>query len=223
VIPAGDPGSRFDRAVIMARGLGSRMGSPKGLLRFSAGGQAFVRIIADLYLDLGFPVDAVVPDQYHPEHEQELPSGGDIRVISGGRGGDTALTLLMFWRSCRSEQTACSHIWAHPVDMPLATSETLVLLAENSRRYPHRIVRPVRQGIPGHPVILPYDVLSELDRRPTFQLGPLRDFLRQGIAERWLTPPVEVEVDDPGVVRDFDRPSDFRENDFPPEKDDINE
>ena len=207
----------------MARGLGSRMGSPKGLLRLSVEGRAFVRIIADLYLDIGFPSDVVVPTEYHQEHEQELPSEGKVRIISAGPGGDTALTLLLSWKFCRSERTACSHFWAHPVDMPLVNRETLVLLNEYSLCDPCRIVRPVHRGNPGHPVILPYDVLAELERRRSFHQGPLREFIQRGIAEKWLVPPVGVEVDDPGVVRDFDRPGDFCEDESPPEKDENNE
>ena len=50
---------RQDRVVIMARGQGMRMGGPKGLLRLTASGPVFVRLIADLYLSLGFKSEVV--------------------------------------------------------------------------------------------------------------------------------------------------------------------
>ncbi len=200
---------RSDRAVIMARGLSFRMGSPKGLLKFSAQGPAFVRLIADLYLHRDMPVDVLALAGFSDALARELPGSKECRVLPQASGGDTALTLLMSWRSCAKAGVDCSHFWAHPVDLPLVTPETLDLLAENSRRHPTRIIRPVRVGIPGHPVILPYDVLEELNRRASFHNGPLRDFLTHGVTGMWLAAPVEVEVEDSGIDRDFDRPGDF--------------
>ena len=206
-----DPGhaSRSDRAVIMARGLSVRMGRPKGLLKFSPGGPAFVRIIADLYLHRETPVDVLALAEFSEALQKELPRSGECRVLPEASGGDTALTMLMYWRSCKTAGIPCSHFWAHPVDLPLVAPGTLDLLAENSRRNPTRILRPVRAGIPGHPVILPYDVLAELDRRVSFHKGPMRDFLSHGVSMGWLESPMEVEVEDPGIDRDFDEPGDI--------------
>ena len=201
--------SRSDRAVIMARGLGVRMGGPIGLLKFSSEGPAFVRIITDLYLQREMPVDVLALAEFSEDLQMELPQSGKCRVVPEVSGGDTALTMLMSWRFCKSEGIPCSHFWAHPVDLPLVAAGTLELLAENSRRHPTRILRPVRAGNPGHPVILPYDVLAELDRRVSFHNGPLRDFLAQGVSPGWLASPIEIEVEDPGIDRDFDRPGDF--------------
>jgi len=210
----GSPGQaiRSDRAIIMARGLGVRMGSPKGLLRLSANGPAFVRIIADLYFQRGMPVDVLALAEVIRDLERELPESQGCRVLSEASGGDTALTMLMSWRSCKMAGIPCSHFWAHPVDLPLVAPGTLDLLAEYSAVHPTRILRPVRAGIPGHPVILPYDVLTELDRRVSFHKGPLREFLSRGVTMDWFSPPMEVEVEDTGIDRDFDRPGDFEPN-----------
>lgn len=196
----------------MARGLGVRMGSPKGLLRLSSDGPAFVRIIADLYLQREMPVDVLALAEFTRALERELPESQVCRVLSEVSGGDTALTMLMSWRSCKMAGIPCSHFWAHPVDLPLVAPGTLDLLAEYSYRHPTRILRPVRAGIPGHPVILPYDVLAELDRRVSFHNSPLRDFLSRGVTLDWLSPPVEIEVEDFGIDRDFDQPEDFDPN-----------
>lgn len=200
---------RRDRVVIMARGLGTRMGMPKGLLHLAKGGPAFVRIIADLYLTAGLPVDVVTLAETAEAYSRELPEREDLRILTADAGGDTALTLLIAWRSCLAAKISCSHFWAHPVDLPLVTVDTVNLLMDHSHRDPNRIIRPEHQGVPGHPVILPGDVLADLGRQEDWQGGPLRDFLsnfdRRGLPAR----SVGVKIDDPGIVRDFDRPDDM--------------
>ncbi len=204
--------SRRDRAVIMARGLSTRMGVAKGLLRLSSDGPAFVRIIADLYLDAGFPVDVVTLQENCEDYRQALPECENLRILAEDGGGDTALTLLFAWRSCRAAGIPCSHIWAHPVDLPLLNAGAIEVLMDHSRKDPERIIRPVHKGIPGHPVILPDDVLALLDSLENLHSGPLRDFLSPTGGSVMVPGPVMVGVEDPGIVRDFDRPEDFSLN-----------
>ena len=206
---AGASNRRQDRAVIMARGLSVRMGVPKGLLRLSPTGPAFVRIIADLYRDAGLPVDVVTRAETAEAYRRELAAGDEIRILPAEAGADTALTLLFAWRSCLAAGLPCSHFWAHPVDLPLVTAVTVDRMMDHSQRDPDRVIRPVRQGTPGHPVILPRDVLQILDRHEPLQGGPLRDFLSYGGDAGLFPGPVTVEMKDGGIVRDFDRPGDF--------------
>jgi molybdenum cofactor cytidylyltransferase len=214
---------RRDRAVIMARGLGSRMGVAKGLLRLSSDGPAFVRIIADLYLAAGLPVDVITRQEDFGEYRHELPDSENLRILPAESGGDTALTLLIAWRSCLAAKIPCSHFWAHPVDLPLVTTGAVEILMDHSRRDPERIIRPVHQGSPGHPVILPGDALAVLDGKVNFHSGPLRDFLSTAGGSGMLPGPMMVEVGDPGIIRDFDRPEDFLPNQSSTRKDDTHE
>ncbi len=206
---AGASNPRRDRVVIMARGLSVRMGVPKGLLRLSPTGPAFVRIIADLYLNAGLPVDVVTREETAEVYRSELAAGDEIRILLAEAGGDTALTLVCAWRSCLAEGLPCSHFWAHPVDLPLVTAATVDRMMDLSQRNPDRIIRPVRQGKPGHPVILPRDVLEVLDQQELWQGGPLRDFLSHGEEQGLFAGPVTTELEDAGIIRDFDRPEDF--------------
>jgi CTP:molybdopterin cytidylyltransferase MocA len=185
------------------------MGVPKGLLRLSFHGPAFVRIIADLYLAAGLGVDVVTREETAEVYRRELPADNDLRILSAEEGGDTALTLLIAWRSCLAAEIPCSHFWAHPVDLPLVTAGTISMLMNHSHHHPGRIIRPMRQGAPGHPVILPCEVLAVLDRQERWQDGPLRNFLSQEGAGSLLPRQVTAEVEDPGIVRDFDRPDDL--------------
>ncbi len=207
---------RRDRAVIMARGLSTRMGVPKGLLRLSSDGPAFVRTIADLYLNAGLPVDVVTQQETFEGYRRELPECNDLRLLSAEAGGDTALTLLIAWRSCLAADIPCSHFWAHPVDLPLVTAKAVALLANQSHRDPDRIIRPMLKGTPGHPVILPVDILAALDVQENFHTGPLREFLSTTGGPGMLPGPVLIEVEDHGVIRDFDRPDDFFRNETAP-------
>lgn len=199
----------MDRVVIMARGLGLRMGVPKGLLRFSPEVPAFVRMIADLYLAAGFAVDVVTRNRTAQAHRDELPETENLRVLPADDGGDTAWTLLTAWRYWRDQAAGCTHVWAHPVDLPLVTSASLDLLRRQSLKDPERIIRPVWQGTPGHPVVLPVKVLQMLDQQECWQKEPLRDFLVHAVSEGLCPPPLTVDVPDPGIVRDFDRPEDL--------------
>ena len=211
----GSDNSRRDRAVIMARGFSSRMGVPKGLLRFQESGPTFLRTLVDLYLERGIPADVVTMISVADDYGAELPPEGDARIITAGPGGDTALTLLTAWRAWRVEGTACTHVWAHPVDMPLVRADTLEELRQWSRRQPGRPVRPSWQKEPGHPVLLPVDILDRLQSRPMFHEKPFRLFLEDKEPGRSHLVPVMLEVADRGVVQDFDRPEDLEPGSHP--------
>ena len=204
--------TRRDRIVIMARGRGTRMGASKGLMRLSRPGPVFVRIIADLYLEEGFPVDVVTREETAHAHRRELPVVDGLRVLPAADGGDTVLTLLTAWRSCLDAGIGGTHFWAHPVDLPLVSVATVSLLRESSCRNPHRVIRPEWQGTPGHPVILPREVLEVLDSQVRWHDGPLRQFLAGARSESLLPDPMTLEIGDQGCVRDFDRPEDFNDN-----------
>lgn len=205
----GEQDSTRPRAVIMARGLSRRMGRPKGLLQLEEGGPAFVRIIADLYGDLGIPVDVVTLPENGEALRACLTGSGNVRVLEAGSGGETALTLLSAWREFGIEKDGCTHVWAHPVDLPLVTVETLEAVAEHSRRNASRVVRPTWRGTPGHPVVLPGLILSELESASQWHGEPLRGFLEHLQREEGYPVPLNVAVADEGVVRDFDRPGDL--------------
>jgi len=158
-------------------------------------------------------------DDYH----RELPENENLRILTAETGGDTALTLLIAWRSCQTAGIACSHFWAHPVDLPLVKSGVINFLMDHSRRHPERIIRPVHQGTPGHPVILPRDVLANLDGMVDLHSGPLRNFLSTTGGSGMLPGPMMVEVGDPGIIRDFDRPEDFLPHQSSAMKDDNHE
>ena len=89
-----------------------------------------------------------------------------------------------------------------PADMPFVRSGTVrSLLGEFAKKT--AIVSPRFNGKRGHPVILPPSLRDEI--RAADPHLTLHDILKRHQDLR-----VDVEVDDPGVVRDVDRPEDLR-------------
>lgn len=203
------PVERRDGVVILARGQSSRMGRPKGLVRLNPDGPCLLRLIVDQYRNLEIPRWVVV----HPDHTDlylsELQDELDVRVITGEEGGDTARTVVQAWRSLLSDGVALSHLWAHPVDLPLVTPETFSLLQVESTRHPLEIVRPAWGEQPGHPVVLPANFLQVLDSFPGWEQRALRELLNDYILPSGGPALRVVPVPDQGVVRDFDCPSDL--------------
>lgn len=200
---------RNDRAVIMARGGSLRMGSPKGLLRFSAQGKTFVCMIADLYLQAGFPVDVICTAETAGAYRAEFSATENVRVLEGASGGDTAMTVLTVWRSLIDDGMAFSHLWVHPVDLPLVDSASICKLQLCSASDPSCIIRPRYRGAPGHPVVIPGSHIAELEKRAEFHAGPLREYLEFSGEVAGSPLHVDLEIDDEGTVKDFDRPEDF--------------
>ena len=88
-----------------------------------------------------------------------------------------------------------------PVDIPRVRSETVRALIEMSAKTPDRVIVPVH-GSAGHPPVLPPHVVKALstltdDERLDQFIGSI------GGA------PLALDVDDPGVAHDIDRPEDL--------------
>jgi CTP:molybdopterin cytidylyltransferase MocA len=200
---------RRDLAVIMARGSGSRMGCVKGLLRPAGWDVSFAGSLCRLYGQAGLPVLVVVAAADLDAYRKDLLGAGigtGTRVVGGPAGGDTALTLLLAWRHCGRRVT---HLWAHPVDLPLVRGETLGRLLDFSRDNPTRAVRPAYSARPGHPVILPGRILDQLEAEPRFQDRPMQAFLEELVNRVELGPPLLLPGTDEGTIRDFDDPGDL--------------
>lgn len=90
-----------------------------------------------------------------------------------------------------------------PGDMPFVQADTVGELLERSAQIPGGIVSPRYRGKRGHPVIVPGSLRAEIlgeDARSN-----LHEVLKRHPADR-----VDVDVDDPGVIRDVDTIEDLR-------------
>jgi CTP:molybdopterin cytidylyltransferase MocA len=185
------------------------MGMPKGLVRLKPGGPSFLKIIDGLYRDLDFSTCVVVASDQAVSYRNELQATPGVRVIEGEAGGDTALTLALAWRELKNISASWTHLWAHPVDLPLVGPDTIKLLLKESGRHPTDLVRPFWKDQPGHPVVFPAAFLQELETLPGWRERPLHHLLIDSIQRGRATAPRVVQVADKGVVHDFDCPEDL--------------
>jgi len=180
-------------AIVLAAGASSRMGRPKALLPVN--GRPAVEVVCAALRDGGADDVVVVVGK----HAAEIRAGADLRrarVIdnprwSGGRTSSVQTGLAALPPSAEWTLLAL-------VDMPLVRAETVrALLA--APRGDADVVVPVHDGRRGHPILLRRTLFARIAA-----LGPdepLRDVVRT--ARR-----VDVPVDDPGVLVDFDEPGD---------------
>ncbi|PIV80429.1 hypothetical protein COW53_09775 [bacterium CG17_big_fil_post_rev_8_21_14_2_50_64_8] len=198
---------RCDLVVILARGDSRRMGTPKGLLSLTEGGPPFAALIAELYRSWA---DVVLVARHRDvEHYVvALADMPEVEILGGDPGGETALTLWTGWNHSRCGPQA-THIWAHPVDMPLVGAKTVSALAAASRRRSEAVVRPTRNEEPGHPVVLPATLLGELAAHDPWLQRPFREFLAWRSSQPCAPEFLALPDTDAGTVQDFDRPGDL--------------
>lgn len=181
-------------AVIVAAGMSSRMGDFKPMLQLGAI-SIVERIIANFQQADVFPI-VLVTGFRAQELERHLNKQGVIYVrnedYSHTEMSDSAGIGLSYIHD------KCDRTFFTPVDIPLFTVSTLYKLMES----PGKIVKPVYDGIDGHPVLLSCDILPQL-----IELGK-REGLDKAMCE-FLGETEFVSVEDGGVLHDVDTPEDY--------------
>ena len=188
--------------IVLAAGRSRRMGRTKALLPIGTRGETFVsRII------------------------RTMREGGvdDVVVVVGGEGSPVARALLREDLPHRvavnlsPDQGQLASVKAalqaidHPrvggmlvtlVDVPLVSAGTVraLLAAHDATRAP--VVRPVRGGHHGHPVIFDRSVFDELRRATVSAKEIVTAHLRESI---------EIPIAEDGPFRDIDTPADYEE------------
>ncbi|MGH9371911.1 MAG: nucleotidyltransferase family protein [Vicinamibacterales bacterium] len=188
--------------IVLAAGRSSRMGLPKALLPCMPGGETFVArairtlreggvsdvVVVGRHEDeaLRTVVARVDPSPYYAENPS--PERGQLSSLLVGiddarmRGADAVIVM--------------------PVDIPEVRPDTVAAVLAASERTAAPIVRATHGGRHGHPVIFRAVVFGEL-RAADPTIGARAVLRAHG--DRIL----DVEVDDPGVLRDVDLPEDY--------------
>jgi len=201
---------RREAVVVLCRGESRRLGRPKALACTETDPRPLLRRVAELYACcLAGPLLVVTNAGLRQDCADLLVDLPAVRVVAGPAGGDTARTLGLAWDELRRLDPPCSHVWVHPVDLPLVSPRTIVQLGAVSAGAPTGVVRPTWAGQPGHPVIVPAAVLDLLAPEALGWPGPWRDLMQAAVADGRLEPPLTVAVADPGVVLDHDGPGDL--------------
>ncbi len=191
--------ARSDWGVILARGDSSRMGRPKGLCSLPGDTSTFLTRICRLYGRAGLPVAVVTSPDLATLYQAES-SGADVdEWVLLDRGGGTAASCLAAVTSLAERAT---HLWFHPVDLPLLTDETLSRLQTVSSEAPDAVLVPWHGTRRGHPVITPVAPWRGLS--PADYPGSMKTLIEtHDVVLR------RVPLQDPGIHQDFDRPEDL--------------
>jgi CTP:molybdopterin cytidylyltransferase MocA len=97
----------------------------------------------------------------------------------------------------------CPGVLFTPVDYPSVLAATIESLVVAFGRASAPVVVPQYGGRRGHPVVISRGVVSEILALPVS--GQAREVIRRHRAGT-----VFVDVDDPGILADVDRPEDYR-------------
>jgi molybdenum cofactor cytidylyltransferase len=190
--------------VILAAGQSTRMGRPKALLPCPPDGRPFVTQLMAALHDGGLARIAVVgrasDDELRHEVEAVSPAVPYLENPSPELGQLSSLLIAVSF----AEASGATGLLMVPVDMPLIRPATVSAALHAFARSDRPILRVTHQGRHGHPVLFRAAAFQALKTADP-NLGA-RAVLRADPAHVQ-----NLEVDDPGVLRDFDYPSDYRE------------
>ncbi|MBM3465063.1 MAG: nucleotidyltransferase family protein [Armatimonadetes bacterium] len=179
-------------AIVLAAGASRRMGQPKALIR--AGGRSFLEWVVDSLCRAGVARIVVVT---RVELLAEVTAlAGPGRVLVNPRPEEGMLSTL---RVGLNDLPPDADVLLAPVDQPAFQPASVRRLLEGP---PGKIVVPSHAGRRGHPALYPASVRAEL-------LDPALEGGARAVLRRDPARVVHVEVDDPGVLLDANRPEEL--------------
>ncbi len=200
--------------IVLAAGKGSRMGGPKALIRIGGTtllegaleGMAAARledvaVVLDPRAEIFGEASRIAAATGARVVENPAPEHG---MLSSVRCALDALGEPAAGRPASESDrvTAATHVALLPVDHPPIRAETFARLAAQAANRPEAIVVPRFGGRRGHPALFPRSLFPALVSAPN-EIGA-RAVLRAH-PDRVL----EIDVDDPAVVRDLNTPDDL--------------
>jgi molybdenum cofactor cytidylyltransferase len=189
-------------AIVLAAGASTRMGRPKALLR--AGNRTFVRRILDTLRAAGVVDAVVVVRPGHHDTVAEIGAAGALTIVNPDPDRGQLSSLVAGLDAV--DVAGVEAVIVTLVDVPLVDPATVRTLLSRAEISPAPIVRACHRHRHGHPVIFKRAVFDAL-RRADPAVGAKAVFA--------LATVENVDVDDPGVVRDIDTPDDYARS-FPP-------
>jgi molybdenum cofactor cytidylyltransferase len=187
--------------IILAAGASTRMGRLKALLPFGAG-ETFLSRLVRVLREAGVDDVLVVVG---PGHQEEIGAALDalqpIRGVLNEAPEGGQLTSILAGLEV-ADRPGVHGILVAPVDQPLVTAPTVASLIQAYRTTRAPVVRPMRQGRGGHPVIFDRAAFTAL-RRADPARGA-REAVRVFGADV-----LNVAVEDDGAFEDIDTPADY--------------
>jgi molybdenum cofactor cytidylyltransferase len=186
--------------IILAAGASVRMGRPKAFLAMTPGGTVLGRVLGTL-ADAGIaPLLVVARARFTLREAWNDPRADDVRVVLNPDPDRGQLSSLVC--GIQAVDPAAPGALMTLVDIPLVRTTTVTSLLRAWERDCAVLVRPRHDGRHGHPVIFGRALLDALARADLTQGAKpvVRSFARDA---------VNVPVDDPGVLIDFDTPEEY--------------
>jgi molybdenum cofactor cytidylyltransferase len=188
--------------VILAAGLSTRMGRPKALLPLGCGDSFLTRIVRTLQASDIARIAVVVGPRSAEIREALASASLEVQVIENPDPHAGQLSSLIAALSVIEGQNV-DGLMVTLVDVPLVSIETVRRVRDAYFRCRAPIVRPVKEGRHGHPVIFDRSVFAEL--RAADPSAGAKAVVRAHAHEA-----SEVTVEDEGAFLDIDTPEDYR-------------
>jgi molybdenum cofactor cytidylyltransferase len=195
-------------SIVLAAGESRRMGFPKALLAYPQRDGRETTFLAHL-------LDVLNRSRAEPilvvlGHEAEriqasIPrdAWGEAKAVVNPRYREGMLSSIVAGLDAIGDNPLVEAALVLPVDHPDVSAEVVDSLIAAFGRTPRPIVLPVHRGRRGHPVLFSRAVFDEIRRAPE-AVGA-----RQVVWDHHQDL-LEIEVQDPGIGRDVDTPSDYR-------------
>ena len=183
------------KAILLAAGFSSRMGQFKQVMEIA--GKPMVRRVAEPLL--GESLELLVVIGHERERVKEALHALPCEYIINPHPEEGMFSSVRLGCRAVPQDEACL---LTTCDCPGISATTIQLVKETLERQPTNVIIPTFQGRRGHPVGL-----------PAFLVGHIRTLPPDtpGLNSLWRNIPemvVHLEVDDPAILRDFDRPED---------------
>jgi CTP:molybdopterin cytidylyltransferase MocA len=181
-------------AVLLTAGKSERMGGrPKALLRFK--GRTFLEHVLTAIEKAGITDVAVVAGHHREEISKAFPLFSLVFNPHYEQGMGTSVQA-----GIRALPAGLEGAGIFLVDQPMIDPETIVSLSSQIR--PGRIVLPICNERPGHPVFFASDIFREI-------LGLSQDQGLDVVVRRDPARITPVHVTNSGVLKDIDTPEQF--------------
>jgi molybdenum cofactor cytidylyltransferase len=186
--------------IVLAAGASVRMGRPKAFLPMTPGGTILGRVLGTL-ADAGVePLVVVARAAFSPSEAWNDPRADAVLVVLNPDPDRGQLSSLVC--GIQAIDPAAPGALMTLVDIPLVRTATVTSLVRAWERDHAGLVRPRHDGRNGHPVIFGRALLDAL----------VHANLAHGakpVVRSFAPHAVNVPVDDPGVLIDFDTPEEY--------------
>lgn len=183
-------------AIILAAGFSTRMGTLKQVMAFED--KPMIRRVAEPLLAAGLELIVVIG--FERDRVQAVLEDMPCKYALNAHPEDGMFSSVQL--GCLAVPTGEACLLS-PCDCPGVRTETIRQVQTTLERERNKVIIPTFQGRRGHPAGLPAVLVERIRRLPPDT---------PGLNSLWRDQPemvVHLEVPDPAILRDFDRPEDF--------------